>query len=598
MALNNSWYITISDAYTKGFVGGYNQVFTPTAYSNYLRNCRLENQGICMRDGYRVHTALANIWEVYKLKATEKNLYALVYTGWKVHLYKVMPTWLSDLWVISWYTGLVGFPEDYDIVAVWELLFILSKYDTIQTYSPEYWLETISPEKRPSEDGGTYPILNYKSSNGAYYWWFVFLNEIQVDNNGKYTPTNRIVLSHEINRDTEDWRDNATDFSARFDADNLEIPYKIILPSAVQSIISTQQNLYIFCQDSVQYLDKDILMQYATSKTLRTLPLAAWNSLLNRNSCIAAGNFVFFMCKDKHIRTLGYTSWIYDPQIADLTDTQFWIQRWIDDNIADEQEFAFAFFNKQDYNVEFHLRSKKADAWTNDIVLIRDLQHQQWLIDSWKSFSAMENYDWSRTASRWEPGEDKGIAHVIAGSRDHILYQTDSKYDTDVTSSWNIIVNPIKFEHNTVNMALWEIAERKLFNWVRLTGAINIHTGNTETAYQWNTALFEINVRVDWKQICNKKVNRQQVYDCHQRYQIEVWWELIPDYDPQDRDKVLKYDRYLFPIDLVLDQGMVRRKGKRIRVQVKSECPGSDLYLSWLAIRATPIGNFDLSDKF
>lgn len=42
--------------------------------------------------------------------------------------------------------------------------------------------------------------------------------------------------------------------------------------------------------------------------------------------------------------------------------------------------------------------SKKADG-ANDIVLIRDLQHQQWLIDNGKSFASMENYDWDRTAN-------------------------------------------------------------------------------------------------------------------------------------------------------------------------------------------------------
>ena len=49
-SFNNSGYVTISEAFTKGFVAGYNQVFTPTSYSNYLRNCRIENQAIIMRD--------------------------------------------------------------------------------------------------------------------------------------------------------------------------------------------------------------------------------------------------------------------------------------------------------------------------------------------------------------------------------------------------------------------------------------------------------------------------------------------------------------------------------------------------------------------
>ena len=41
--------------------------------------------------------------------------------------------------------------------------------------------------------------------------------------------------------------------------------------------------------------------------------------------------------------------------------------------------------------------SKKA-VQQNDIVLIRDLQHQQWLIDDGKSFASMENFDWDWTA--------------------------------------------------------------------------------------------------------------------------------------------------------------------------------------------------------
>jgi hypothetical protein len=152
----------------------------------------------------------------------------------------------------------------------------------------------------PSRDGGQTPNPSFMSIHGVYYSGFVFLNEIDTD----LHPTNRIILSHEINRDTKDWWKNARDFSARRDADNLLIPYKIICPSAVQAMVSTQQNLYIFCQDSVQYLDRNLPSEYATNKTLRTLPLAAGNRLIGKNLCVAAGNFVFFFCADKHVRTL------------------------------------------------------------------------------------------------------------------------------------------------------------------------------------------------------------------------------------------------------------------------------------------------------
>ena len=612
-SINNSWFITISDAFTKGFVGGYNQVFTPASYSNYLRNCRLENQGICMRDGFRVVTSLANMWYRMKLKATERFLYALILTQSWIQLFKIIGTAAVYIATVSVSHNLAS---DVDIITIWELVIVLSKWDPMWRYHPDKWSHQIHLPHYPSLDGGTYPDTDYSASTWVFYSWFVFLNEIDKES---WYPTNRVILSHEINRDQDNWISSATNFSARTDADDLIIPYKLILPSSVQAMVSTQQNLYIFCQDSVQYLDREILSEYATNKTLRSLPLATGNSLINRNCCVAAGNFVFFMCKDKHIRSLGYTPGIYDPQIADLTDTQFGIQRWINDNISDNQYDSFAFFNKQDYTIEFHIN------WNDGIryVLIRDLQHQQWLIDTGKDFGAMENFEWERSSEEDESviGDSVQteplywIAHVVAwwngGKRKWFYYQNEAKYDSiydanseywnETNYAWqplNTKVNPIEFEYNTTNIALWEVAERKLFNGVRLTGAINMYTGNTDIEFDTNTALFEINVFVDGKQICNKKLNRQQVYDTYQRLQIEVWWPEEEPFDPESISSIIRYRKLLFPIDLVLDQGMVRRKGKRIRVQIKSQTPWADLYLSGLSIRATPIGHFDLSDKF
>lgn len=612
-SINNSWFITISDAFTKGFVGGYNQIFTPASYSNYLRNCRLENQGICMRDGFRVVTSLANMWYWMKLKATERFLYALILTQSWIQLFKIIGTAAVYIATVSVSHNLAS---DVDIITIWELVIVLSKWDPMWRYHPDKWSHQIHLPHYPSLDGGTYPDTDYSASTWVFYSWFVFLNEIDKES---WYPTNRVILSHEINRDQDNWISSATNFSARTDADDLIIPYKLILPSSVQAMVSTQQNLYIFCQDSVQYLDREILSEYATNKTLRSLPLATGNSLINRNCCVAAGNFVFFMCKDKHIRSLGYTPGIYDPQIADLTDTQFGIQKWINDNISDNQYDSFAFFNKQDYTIEFHIN------WNEGIryVLIRDLQHQQWLIDTGKDFGAMENFEWERTSEEDESviGDSVQteplywIAHVVAwwngGKRKWFYYQNEAKYDSiydanseywdETNYAWqplNTKVNPIEFEYNTTNIALWEVAERKLFNGVRLTGAINMYTGNTDIEFDTNTALFEINVFVDGKQICNKKLNRQQVYDTYQRLQIEVWWPEEEPFDPESISSIIRYRRLLFPIDLVLDQGMVRRKGKRIRVQIKSQTPWADLYLSGLSIRATPIGHFDLSDKF
>jgi len=48
-----------------------------------------------MRDGFRVYSTFGEIGEIIKLKATEKNLFALIienHSEWELHLYKLLPT--------------------------------------------------------------------------------------------------------------------------------------------------------------------------------------------------------------------------------------------------------------------------------------------------------------------------------------------------------------------------------------------------------------------------------------------------------------------------------------------------------------------------
>lgn len=667
-------YTQIDWAFTKWFIGWYNQINVPASYSTYLRNCRIENESIIMRDWFRAYTWIDILWKYRKLKNVWWELYALIQPDWskKVRLYHLLPNNYYNLWNVWSVNSEFTKKDDVDIVAIWDMALILWKWHRPQ-YSIKWTsIEELNDAEMVNIDGWTAVDDNFSSCMWAYYSSNVFINEVQADHRTRedeqgnittwvdYKKTNRVIVSHFVNMDTKDRRKNARDFSAQRQKlwnnetqsyDETEIPYKIVCPTTVTGIIWTMQNLYIFCEDSIQYLDQTILQEYWNSKTLRTVPIANWYQLDNHHLATAAGNFVFFFSRDKHIRTIGYTSGIYDPQIADLTDTEFGIQRWINDNIADDQSDGFAFFNKKDQNVEFHLTSKKAYAnWNsirNDITLIRDLQHQAWLIDTGKYFGAMENFDrpwtatWSYAVAPWyddgwipDTLERSGIAVVVAwwtwlaGYRPttqdldwssitayetwQFYYQTEDKYDTTFRKeSWEIIidVHAIEFEYDTTNIGLvWnktELAEMKLFSGARLTWAINIHAGNTQTVYVPQTQTtetyegnFKVTVYIDWVKQCEKKLERQNIYDYYKKYQIEVWWPDLKPYDPTDRKSVLEYDRLLFPMDLVLDQSMIRKKGKRIRLKIECATPGADLYLSGLAIQAKQLGHFDLADKY
>ncbi len=670
-------YTQIEWAFSKWFIGWYNQISIPAIYSTYLRNCRIENESIIMRDWFRAFTSMWRLWRYRQLKNVGWELYALIQVKkWpgefqdRVKLYHLLPNNYYDLWTVGM-SDRISKKDDIDIVPVGDMALILWKWMSIQYSIAGQPVQDIERSKMVNVDWWTAVDNNFSSCMGAYYSWFVFINEIQkedrtitdpdtgvVTTGTDYKKTNRVVLSHQVNMDTKDRRENARDFSAQRDYDDLEIPYKIVCPSTVNGIVWTMQNLYIFCDDSIQYLDQQILQEYATAnKTLRSVPIANWYQLDNHHMAAAAWNFVFFFSRDKHIRSIWYTSGIYDPQISDLTDTEFGIQRWINDNIADDQSHGFAFFNKKDQTIEFHLTSKKAyqkrDSedlkYMNDITLVRDLQHQSWLIDTGKYFGAMENYNRPRTATwrysdipRYDDGrepeqiEQSGVANVVAGgtwyawyrpttqdldediiywkNSDNFYYQTEDKYDTTYEYIWStpeiiITTHPIDFEYNTTNIWLVgnkiELAERKLFSGARITGAMNIHCWNTRTAYveeewweqtyEWN---FKVTVYIDGVKQCEKKLERQNIYDYYKKHQIEVWGLWLKDYDPEDRKSVLEYDRMLFPFDLVLDQSMIRKKGKRIRLKIECSTPGADLYLSGLSIQAKPLGHFDLADKY
>lgn len=646
-------YVQLDWAFSKGFIWGYNQIAVPVQYSTYLRNCRIENESIVMRDWFRAYTTLGLLWEYRKLKNVGGRLYGLINDSKLdiLRLYQLLPTNYVSLGGVST-SATVKTRDDVDIVPVWDMALILAKGQNIKYSIAGQTISDLNDQEKVDIDGWTTVDTNFSSCMWAFYSSNVFINEIQrndwtitdpdtgvVTTGTDYNKTNRVIVSHFVNMDTNNWRENARNFSAQRDADGLEIPYKIVCPTTVTGIIGTMQNLYIFCEDSIQYLDQTILQEYRNNKTLRSVPIANGYELNNHHLATAAGNFVFFFSRDKHIRSIGYTSGIYDPQIADLTDTEFGIQRWINDNIADDQSNGFAFFNKKDQTVEFHLTSRKAAAnrpeIKNDIVLIWDLQHQSWLIDTGKYFGAMENFNRERTATgtdgqgnQPDAQEQSGVAPVVAWGTGKLwyrptnidlnqpsiaaynvsqfYYQTETKYDTTFTNNnWtiNIDVHPIDFEYDTVNIGLtnkkMDLAEMKLFSGVRLTGAINIHAGNSQTVnwttYNWN---FKVTVYIDWVQQCVKQLERQNIYDYYKRYQIEVWGPALEDYDPNNRKSVLEYDRLLFPLDLVLDQSMVRKKGKRLRVKIECSTPGADLYLSGLSLEATPLWHFDLADKY
>ena len=98
---------------------------------------------------------------------------------------------------------------------------------------------------------------------------------------------------------------------------------------------------------------------------------------------------------------------------------------------------------------------------------------------------------------------------------------------------------------------------------------------------------FDILVYIDGKKEFMKTVTWDDIADS-ERLSLNVGWE--------DKDMMMEFN--LMPFDYVADQWKIRKKGKRIRLQIVCNRVWANFCLNSLAINAEAIGLFELSDKF
>jgi hypothetical protein len=262
--------------------------------------------------------------------------------------------------------------------------------------------------------------------------------------------------------------------------------------------------------------------------------------------------------------------------ISDLSDTPWLdISKRIEDNIGKDQRRPFAFYNNAEQTIEFHLGTKieiegsnPPDYTTNgvnNIVLIYDLHNQSFLVDDNKSFNCA---DFAYIS--WEDAE------VYAGSaiNNRLYHMVERYYDTDGTPSL-ITTTPIKSEYDTPNICLGNPSDLKFFRWINFSGMMNKFTR------------FDITVYIDGKQEFHKIITWEDIANS-ERLALNVGWP--------DKDQMKEMN--LMPFDYVADQWKIRKKGKRIRLQIIANTVGNNFCLNNLAFNAEAIGKFELNDKF
>jgi hypothetical protein len=81
------------------------------------------------------------------------------------------------------------------------------------------------------------------------------------------------------------------------------------MKSRVLGMTAGLNNLYIFCQDSIEYVNKDSLSSVWGTFSFFSSPIGQWDQILNRNMCITANDKWFYMTKNFTIKSVNYIQW-------------------------------------------------------------------------------------------------------------------------------------------------------------------------------------------------------------------------------------------------------------------------------------------------
>jgi len=357
-------------------------------------------------------------------------------------------------------------------------------------------------------------------------------------------------------------KDNILYISRPITAANPEYAYdftwtwseNITFDSNITGLQATMSWIYIFTEDTVEYIGANSLQNVAWSATFISTPLwSGWEPV--NNTCITSSwDKIFYITKNQEVRTINYIPWTSDPTIWELSaQPVIWIKELLND-IAIIQPTAFAFENSNDNTIHFHIRTKK--AWFNDITLVYDMINTTWAIDKGRNYNYIIN-----TANEYY-----GFSDI-----------NSSIYQDDIWTS--MAWSPIPFRIITQELNQWTILQKRYW-WLFTAWAIWAITSLTYIA------------RIDWWWVFEEVISWTTAWIewLWEIWGATIWWE------PLWGDLLLDIPRQ--PFDRIADEGRIYQDGKRIQIEIRSASLIQDFIIDILWIRAEKTIHSDISDKF
>ncbi len=414
--MENIKQIPLPDVFSKGFINDKADIKIPYQMAQSLQNLRLYNKVSAPRKGFATKI---NMWLATGIKWiwTYNNKICFTY-NWHIYLTDTSIALTTDLGVLNTWTATQDFWPS--ITSFWDNLMIFNGW------VPQLW------------NGTTLADITTIDSGYKPYIAEMFDNSQWISNWTASVIRSKPAIST--------FPGNTYIFDV-----TTECPIKT-LTSPVVAIKSTIQALFTFCENEIH--------QFNNSYQSATTPpepifnkIYEWIGPWSNNSVTAANNTVFFLTKDNKIKTINYIPGIPNSQVWELSNLEDnSIQQYIDDNLHADQHLCTCERYDLDALVKFNVRSKS--ALHNDLVLIYDLKHKTWLLDTEKKF--------------WTNGVSVAWKYYIWSNFTWKLYQ-DEVGKTDDTAA-------ITFKRKLKLFDFWNPTIRKVLREMNISWTINLST--------------------------------------------------------------------------------------------------------------------------
>lgn len=538
--------LEIKNAFSKWMVRWRGRNRIPTSHAWYLENARIHNGSFTNKKWARKTYTFWDFVQAIHRYDFENKL--LVIAWWSLYANTTL------IWAVWWHTGTDAYTMiqhgDFVIIYSWqEEPWIYHKTHWLYRTDDAWWYQSwVWIQPLWLTDGSTVQVPDPQF--GTSLTWFTIMA-------GTNTVTKKVLyISHPVTP-SEPYR--CYDYSIPSGWQDYDVWENRYMESTIIWLVTAGENVYVFCENSIEIIGRNTAVTTAWITSLSSQKIWVTSRLAYHNLACAVWDKVFFFTKAKKIMTINYTPGIEKPQIDENFSDE--ISDRLDLNIDSVQDYWFAYYDEQEEQVEFHLRSN--DAWdAPDVVVIRDLKTMSRLLDKDMAFQYL-----CRWGSDWE---------TTYAAQDEFVYidnSTATGYENAYDDqAW--VRQAITAKWHTTNIAMGNPWAEKMFQWFIVAWAISPNADLVIKCY------------IDWVLQFTKTIQQSDIASSESSAK-DTWdpWT----YSSTDT---------LEPFEYVADQGMLRKKWKRIRISIECSENNARFYVDTLYIDAVATGNFELNDKF